>query len=233
MDKIAIIDDEKDIREGLASYLAQNHFEIITFEDGHVLLDEFNKHDFSLVILDVMMPKIDGLELCRALRKKSNVPVIFLSAAGEAFDRILGLEVGADDYISKPFNPREVLVRVKTVLRRRGGCTSGTNHGTIESKDWKISPNKRTITYKDGEEVKFTPAVYELFEYLYQHHGEVVSREQTFEALLKRPFEEFDRTIDIRISRLRKMLDVDKSNFSYIQTVKGSGYLFDVSCHEY
>ena len=233
MDTIAIIDDELDIREGLASYLKQNHFETVVFEDGLSFLDEFHKRDFSLVILDVMMPKIDGLEVCRKLRKKSSIPVIFLSAAGEAFDRILGLEVGADDYISKPFNPREVLVRVKTVLRRRGSGNNST-HGTIETSDWVISPNKRTLTYPNGEEIKFTPAVYELFEYLYQHKGEAVSREQTFEALLKRPFEEFDRTIDIRISRLRKMLDINAENGgSYIQTIKGSGYLFDLNHHEY
>ena len=230
MDKIAIIDDEQDIREGLASYLGQNYFDAVTFEDGFSFLDEFYKRDFSLVILDVMMPKIDGLEICREIRKKSNIPVIFLSAAGEAFDRILGLEVGADDYISKPFNPREVLVRIKTVLRRRNNSV----HGLIEAQDWTISPSKRMLTYTNGGEVKFTPAVYELFEYLYQHQGEVVSREQTFEAILKRPFEEFDRTIDIRISRLRKILDVNGiSNISYIQTIKGSGYLFDLKCHEY
>lgn len=232
MDKIAIVDDEKDIREGISTYLRENHFDTFLFSNGNDLLKSIDNHDYSLILLDVMMPEKDGLEICRELRTRSNIPVIFLSAAGAAFDRIIGLQVGADDYISKPFDHREVLIRIKTVLRRNS--SSNEVFSAVETKDWIISPNKRTITYnKTKKTVKLTPAVFELFQYLYQNKGQTVSREKTFESLLNRPFEEFDRTIDIRISRLRKMLDVDQNTKkSYIETIKGSGYLFDIN-HEY
>ncbi len=228
MEKIAIIDDDRDIADGISAYLERNCYQTVVYNSGHTFLDEFQTQNFSLILLDVMMPEIDGLEVCKALRKTSDVPVIFLSAAGEAFDRILGLEVGADDYITKPFETREVLVRIKAVLRRhQNHHPQGT--GTVKTKLWQISLSKRMITYNDETEVKFTPAVFELFEYLYHHNGKAVSRQKTFEDLLKRPFEEFDRTIDIRISRLRKMLDIDPNHKnSYIQTIKGSGYLMNL-----
>lgn len=232
MEKIAIIDDDREIAEGLSAYLKQHHYDTVIYDNGHRFLEACQKQVFSLALLDVMMPEIDGLEVCRRLRKISELPVIFLSAAGEAFDRILGLEVGGDDYITKPFETREVLVRIKAVLRRHQSY-QGMQEQLVKTSDWEISLSKRTIFYPDGSTVKFTPAVFDLFEYLYQHNGKAVSREKTFEALLNRPFEEFDRTIDIRISRLRKMLDVDpKKDTSYIQTIKGSGYLLNIP-HEY
>jgi DNA-binding response OmpR family regulator len=223
-EKIAIVDDEIDIREGVAKYLTQNHYQVDAYEDGLALLGAIPNKSYSLIILDVMMPKIDGLETCKRLRKITDVPVIFLSAAGEAFDRILGLEVGGDDYLTKPFNSRELLARIKTITRRYQPAKKVD--AIIETNDWMVDLEKRIITYPDGQEVKMQSAIYELLAYLNQHRGKVISREKLFEDILKRPFEEFDRSIDLRVSRLRKLFDINREkDNSYIETVVGAGYI--------
>lgn len=225
--KIAIVDDELDIRKGLTNYLRQNHYLVDDFEGGSSFLTSFSKEVYDLVILDVMMPEMDGLEICREIRKNSQVPVIFLSSAGESFDRILGIETGADDYITKPFTPREVLARIKSILRRSESKPSITTK--ISTPHWEIDTHQQKIIYKNGEEVSFTPALYKLFDYLYQSKSCTVTREKIFGDILKRAFEEFDRTIDIRISRLRKLLDIcPDQDTSYIQTIKGTGYRLDL-----
>ncbi|GMN88861.1 response regulator transcription factor [Francisella sciaenopsi] len=225
--KIAIVDDELDIRKGLANYLHQNHYLVDDFEGGLSFLTSFSKKFYDLIILDVMMPEMDGLEICREIRKNSQVPVIFLSSAGESFDRILGIETGADDYITKPFTPREVLARIKSILRRSESKPLITSK--ISTPHWEIDTHQQKIIYKNGEEVSFTPALYKLFNYLYKSKSYTVTREKIFEDILKRAFEEFDRTIDIRISRLRKLLDTcPDQDTSYIQTIKGTGYRLDL-----
>lgn len=225
--KIVIIDDERDILEGLQSYLKSNHFEVDIFLSGKDFLQQKNISTYDLIILDVMMPDIDGLEVCRNLRKKTNTPIIFLSAAGESFDRILGIEMGADDYITKPFNPREVLVRIKSILRRCDTIQDSISE-YITTPFWKIDTQFRSIIYLSGKKQSFTAALYQMFEYLYKNKSQLVCRERVYIDLLRRDFEEFDRTIDIRVSRLRKMLDVRPENQSYIKTVKGYGYILDL-----
>ncbi|AIT08815.1 hypothetical protein LO80_01700 [Candidatus Francisella endociliophora] len=227
--RIAIVDDESDIREGLANYLVQNHYLVDDFDSGISFLDALSERSYDLVILDVMMPEIDGLDTCRQIRKISEVPVIFLSSAGESFDRILGIETGADDYITKPFNPREVLARIKSILKRTD--IKPTAQSQIKTPYWSIDTQQHKISYNNGEEIVFTPALYKLFDYLYRHKSKTITREKIYEDILKRPFEEFDRTIDIRISRLRKLLDANPdqtADSSYIQTIKGTGYCLNL-----
>ena len=218
MTKLAIIDDDQEILTLLDEYLAKNGFEVEGFADGESFLSR-DETEFSLLILDIGLPGIDGLEICRRLRQKSSIPIIMLTAASDDLDRILGLELGADDYLGKPFNPRELLARIKALLRRMHA----------DSKE-EISDDLIEINYAArkasiaGTELDLTGAEFDLLGVLHKQAGTVLSRDKISELLHRRRIEPFDRSIDTSVSRLRHKLS-DHLEGEIIQSVRGKGYV--------
>ena len=219
MTKLAIIDDDQEILTLLDDYLAKNGFEVEGFTDGESFLSR-DETEFDLLILDIGLPGIDGLEICRRLRQKSSIPIIMLTAASDDLDRILGLELGADDYLGKPFNPRVLLARIKALLRRMYIDTEG------ESSDQQIEINyaarKASIA---GIDLDLTGAEFDLLGVFHKHIGTVLSRDKISELLHRRRIEPFDRSIDTSVSRLRQKLS-DHLEGEIIQSVRGKGYVF-------
>ena len=219
MTKLAIIDDDKEILKLLDDYLVKNGFEVEGFIDGESFLGR-DESEFGLLILDIGLPGIDGLEICKRLRQKSSIPIIMLTAASDDLDRILGLELGADDYLGKPFNPRELLARIKALLRRMHIDTEG------ESSDQQIEINyaarKASIA---GTELDLTGAEFDLLGVFHKQIGTVLSRDKSSELLHRRRIEPFDRSIDTSVSRLRQKLS-DHLEGEIIQSVRGKGYVF-------
>jgi len=219
MTKLAIIDDDKEILKLLDDYLVKNGFEVEGFIDGESFLGR-DESEFGLLILDIGLPGIDGLEICKRLRQKSSIPIIMLTAASDDLDRILGLELGADDYLGKPFNPRELLARIKALLRRMHIDTEG------ESSDQQIEINyaarKASIA---GIELDLTGAEFDLLGVFHKQIGTVLSRDKISELLHRRRIEPFDRSIDTSVSRLRQKLS-DHLEGEIIQSVRGKGYVF-------
>jgi len=218
MTKLAIIDDDVEILKLLDEYLAKNGFEVEGFADGESFLSR-DETEFSLLILDIGLPGIDGLEICRRLRQKSSIPIIMLTAASDDLDRILGLELGADDYLGKPFNPRELLARIKALLRRTHTDSEG------ESSDDQIEINyaarKATIA---GLELELTGAEFDLLCVFHKNLGTVLSRNEIGELLHGRRVDPLDRSIDTNVSRLRQKLSVHFEG-EIIQSVRGKGYV--------
>jgi len=218
MTKLAIIDDDQEILILLDEYLAKNGFEVEGFADGESFLSR-DETEFSLLILDIGLPGIDGLEICRRLRQKSSIPIIMLTAASDDLDRILGLELGADDYLGKPFNPRELLARIKALLRR--------THTDIEDK---ISDDQIEINYAArkasiaGTELELTGAEFDLLCVFHKNLGTVLSRNEIGELLHGRRVDPLDRSIDTNVSRLRQKLS-DHFEGEIIQSVRGKGYV--------
>jgi len=218
MTKLAIIDDDQEILTLLDEYLAKNGFEVEGFVDGETFLSR-DESEFSLLILDIGLPGIDGLEICRRLRQKSNIPIIMLTAASDDLDRILGLELGADDYLGKPFNPRELLARIKALLRR--------THTDIEDE---ISDDQIEINYAArkasiaGTELELTGAEFDLLCVFHKNLGTVLSRNEIGELLHGRRIDPLDRSIDTNVSRLRQKLS-DHFEGEIIQSVRGKGYI--------
>ena len=218
MTKLAIIDDDVEILELLDEYLAKNGFEVEGFADGESFLSR-DETEFSLLILDIGLPGIDGLEICRRLRHKSNIPIIMLTAASDDLDRILGLELGADDYLGKPFNPRELLARIKALLRRmHADSKEEISEGQIEIN---YAARKASIA---GTEIELTGAEFDLLGVFHKQAGTVLSRDKISELLHRRRIEPFDRSIDTSVSRLRHKLS-DHLEGEIIQSVRGKGYV--------
>jgi len=218
MTKLAIIDDDQEILILLDEYLAKNGFEVEGFADGESFLSR-DETEFGLLILDIGLPGIDGLEICRRLRQKSSIPIIMLTAASDDLDRILGLELGADDYLGKPFNPRELLARIKALLRRTHTDYEG------ESSDDQIEINyaarKASIA---GIELELTGAEFDLLCVFHKNLGTVLSRNEIGELLHGRRVDPLDRSIDTNVSRLRQKLS-DHFEGEIIQSVRGKGYV--------
>jgi DNA-binding response OmpR family regulator len=218
MTKLAIIDDDQEILTLLDEYLAKNGFEVEGFADGEAFLSR-DETEFSLLILDIGLPGIDGLEICRRLRIKSSIPIIMLTAASDDLDRILGLELGADDYLGKPFNPRELLARIKALLRR-----------TYIDSEEEISDSQIEINYAArkasiaGIELELTGAEFDLLCVFHKNLGTVLSRNEIGELLHGRRVDPLDRSIDTNVSRLRQKLSVHFEG-EIIQSVRGKGYV--------
>jgi len=215
MEKLAIIDDDSEILQLLEQYLTKNGFEVHSYSDGETFLEEDNSQ-FSLLVLDIGLPGIDGLEVCRRLRQDSTIPIIMLTAASDDFDRILGLELGADDYVSKPFNPRELLARIKALLRRTkididSECQISINHSAREASI-------------EGDVLELTGAEFDLLCVLQRQVGVVQSRDQIGESLRGRRTLPDDRSIDTIVSRLRHKLSSHYEG-EIIQSVRGKGYV--------
>jgi DNA-binding response OmpR family regulator len=218
MQKLALIDDDVEIRQLLSDYLTKNGFEVNAFADGEVFLVE-DHNQFDLVVLDISLPGIDGLEVCRKLRQNSNIPIIMLTAASDDFDRILGLELGADDYMCKPFNPRELLARIKALLRRTHSDLKDENsQGQI---DINVAARSAIV---NGVLLDLTGAEFDLLYVFTNKVGVVLSRDKIGELLHGRKVQPFDRSIDTIVSRLRHKLS-DHFEGEIIQSVRGKGYV--------
>jgi DNA-binding response OmpR family regulator len=221
--KILIIDDEAKIVEICQDYLKAAGFSVVTSLDGEGGLEKARKEKPDLILLDLMLPGIDGLDICRELRKESNTPIIMLTARVEETDKLIGLELGADDYITKPFSPREMVARVRTVLRRAQGDSTAE---VIRAGNLTLDRN-RFIVLINEREISLTPTEFEILATLASQPGRIFSRSQLLMAVRGVAFESYERAIDSHIRNLRKKLDADMSNFEWIVTIHGVGYKFN------
>jgi two-component system OmpR family response regulator len=224
--QLLLVDDDGEIRGLVSKFLRSNGFRVLTASNGVEMREALLHAGISLVILDIMLPGTDGLELCRELRRTSSVPVIMLTAKGDDLDRIIGLEVGADDYLAKPFNPRELLARIKAVLRRsqQTAQTSLPQHGRgIVFADWRLDTLRRELTDPAGVLVDLSTGEYDLLLSFLEAPQRVLSRDYLLDAARNRVAEAFDRSIDVQISRLRRKIEVKGE---MIKTVRGAGYMF-------
>jgi two-component system OmpR family response regulator len=228
---ILIVDDDREIRSLLAKYLETNGFRATAVEDGRAMNAAMQQNRFDLIVLDLMLPGDDGLALCRELRRNSQIPIIMLTARGEDVDRIVGLEVGADDYLPKPFNPRELLVRIKAVLRRSAHAPRDPDSAVVRTfrfGGWQLNTTTRTLTDSEGSSVALSGAEYRLLTVLLGSPSRVLSRSQLATLLRGREADPQDRSIDVRVSRLRQLLGDDARASQIIKTVYGEGYVIGV-----
>ena len=229
---LLIVDDDREIRGLLAQYLDKHDFRTTAVPDGREMRRVLERSHVDLLVLDLMLPGEDGLSLCRELRGRSQLPIIMLTARGEDVDRIVGLELGADDYVAKPFNPRELLGRIKAVLRRSAHTPRDPSPETVRSfifGGWRLDTITRALTDSEGREVALSGAEYRLLAVLLAAGNRVLTRAQLTELLRGRDADPFDRSIDVRISRLRQILGDDARAPQIIKTVYGEGYVVGVS----
>lgn len=225
---ILVVDDDIGLRELLQQYLSEQGYSVDAVADGAAMERYLAEHAADLVILDLMLPGEDGLTLARKLRMRGSLPIIMLSARGEDIDRIIGLEVGADDYLAKPFNPRELLARIRSVLRRREGGDSRTDEtaqGVFCFGPYRLELHTRSL-FRDGAEVVLTAGEFNLLRVFAEHPNHVLSRDSLMDALKGYERTPFDRSIDVRVTRLRRKIENDPSTPIYVRTVWGEGYLF-------
>jgi DNA-binding response OmpR family regulator len=224
---LLVVDDDRETRELLSLYLGEQGFDVATVEDGRAMDAWLADHSTDLVILDLMLPGEDGLSIARRLRIDRKLPIVMISARGEELDRIVGLEVGADDYLPKPFNPRELLARVRAVLRRSGPVTEAA--GVITSRfhfgPFRFDPDARAL-YRGEEELDLSRAEFDLLRVFIEHPNRVLSRDQIMDQLSGHDRDPYDRSIDVRVTRLRHKIEEDPVEPRYIRTVWGVGYQF-------
>jgi len=228
--RILVVDDDQRLRDLLTRYLAEQKFEVRAVPDAPAMDKQLSRERYDLVVLDLMLPGEDGLAICRRLRAAGGAPaIIMLTAKGDEVDRIVGLEMGADDYLPKPFNPRELVARIHAVLRRkpRGGPPGapGAEDGAHRFGAFEFNPGTRELK-KDGKAVPLTTGEYSVLKVLVEHPRQPLSRDKLMELARGREYEVFDRSIDVQISRLRKLVEEDPAHPRYIQTVWGHGYVF-------
>jgi len=228
-EKILVVDDEASIRRILETRLSMIGYDVVTAADGEEAIATFNENHPDLVVLDVMMPKLDGYGVCQELRKESDIPIIMLTALGDVADRITGLELGADDYVVKPFSPKELEARIRSVLRRvdKEGLSGIPSSGVIQIGSIKIDTNRRQV-YKGDERIRLTGMEFSLLELMVGRSGEAFSRSEILQEVWGyTPERHVDtRVVDVHISRLRAKLEDDPSNPELILTARGTGYMF-------
>lgn len=227
---ILVVDDDQALRELLHRYLQEQGFNAVTVDGGDAMKAWLQNHQPDLVVMDLMLPGEDGLTLTRYLRAISDTPVLILSAKGEDIDRIVGLEIGADDYLAKPFNPRELVARIRAVLRRHSSRDNGNAGAQKQSQLYAFGPYILNLNnyslQKNGDELSLTSGEIALLALLVQHPNRVLSRDQLIDLLKGYDRSPFDRSIDVRITRLRHKIEEDPKHPQYIRTIWGKGYLF-------
>jgi two-component system OmpR family response regulator len=231
-DHILIVDDDAEIRTLLARYLEKNGLRATAVGDGRAMWQALDAALFDLIVLDLMLPGEDGLTLCRNLRARSDIPVVMLTARGEETDRIVGLEMGADDYLAKPFSARELLARIKSVLRRTRSLPPNLRPDDdvrIRFGDWTLDTQQRRLIATDGRVTELSGAEYRLLRIFVEHPNRVLNRDQLVELTQGREAEPLDRSIDVQVSRLRHRLGDDPREPAIIKTVRGEGYVFAIS----
>lgn len=225
---LLVVDDDREIRKLLTEYLEQAGYRVSAVADGKAMRRVLDSHRVDLVVLDLMLPGEDGLTLCRDLRTRSNLPVLMLTARGTDVDRIVGLEMGADDYLAKPFNPRELLARIKSILRRAQSLPpnlEAEDVGTFRFGEWSLDVAARHLVAPDGLVVPLSGAEYRLLRVFLEHSQVVLSRDQLLELANGREAILFDRSIDVLVGRLRKRLRDDGREPQLIKTIRGEGYV--------
>jgi two-component system, OmpR family, response regulator len=224
--RLLLVDDEATLREPLADYLSRQGFGVTQAQSAAEARSRLREEMPALVLLDIMMPGEDGLSLCRHLVESKDIPVILLTAKGEATDRIVGLEIGADDYVVKPFEPRELVARIRSVLRRaaRNGPPPGDNE-TYRFEGWTLDPLKRRLTDPEGAVVAISSAEFRLLMAFLEHPRQVLDRDRLLDMVQGREAHLFDRAVDNQVSRLRRKIEADTKNPQLIQTVWGGGYM--------
>lgn len=227
---ILVVDDHHEIRELLSKYLTRNGFRVSHADGGSKMRQILKTAAINLIVLDVMMPGEDGLTLCRYVRENEDIPVILLTALGEDTDRIVGLEIGADDYVTKPFNPRELLARIKSVLRRSQSLPREAQQtdepDVLKFDDWVLHVHQRELLSPKGVTVPLSAADYRLLLTFLKRPTMVLSRDQLLDLTSGRTAQIFDRSIDNQVSRLRKKIEDDPKTPKLIKTVRGGGYVF-------
>jgi DNA-binding response OmpR family regulator len=229
---VIVCDDEPDIRDTVSEYLENNGFCVTPAAAGAALRELIGTRHFDVVVLDIRMPGEDGLSLARYLREHSDVAIIMLTGSSEIVDRVVGLEIGADDYVGKPVDLRELLARIKAVLRRTAGrkrngekAAPGSEF-SLDFGECRFFPEMQKLFSAEGAEISITPMEAQLLKVFAEHRGRILNRDQLLELAHDRGWEPFDRSIDIRISRLRKKIETDAAKPSVIRTVRGIGYIY-------
>jgi two-component system OmpR family response regulator len=226
---ILIVDDDREIRDLLSRFLEKHDYRVDVAADGRAMMAALEDGRFDLVVLDLMMPGEDGLSLCRRLRASSTLPVIMLTAVSEETDRIIGLEMGADDYLTKPFNPRELLARIKAVLRRTGGgpVEVGEAAGQVLAfENWRLDLTRRELRSAEGVLTPLTAGEFDLLVAFIERPHRVLSRDQLLDLTRGRTAAPFERSVDVQLSRLRRKIETDPKTPAIIKTVRGGGYVF-------
>jgi len=223
MARILIVDDEEKIRAVIREYAQFNHYDTDEAEDGIQAVNKCLKEDYDLIIMDIMMPKLDGYAACKEIRKEKDIPIIMLSARGEEYDKLFGFELGIDDYVVKPFSPKELMARVSAVLARRSRPADEAQATVISSGDLVINTEARTVTI-GGEKIELTLKEYEILLYLMQNKGIALSRDRMLRDIWGYDFFGDDRTIDTHIKNLRSRIGEHRDKIS---TVRGVGYKFE------
>lgn len=229
---LLVVDDDREIRRLIEEYLTQAGYRVSTAAEGKTMRHLMEQHRFDLVVLDLMLPGEDGLSLCRNLRTRSNLPILMLTARGSEIDRIVGLEMGADDYLAKPFNPRELLARIRSILRRAHALPPNLvpeEVSVFRFSGWTLEVASRNVTASDGLVVPLSGAEFRLLRVLLEHPHRVFSRDQLLELTNGREAILFDRSIDVLVGRLRKRLRDDGKEPALIKTVRGEGYVLAAS----
>jgi two-component system OmpR family response regulator len=229
MPHILVVDDDREIRELLARFLERHRLRVTAVRDGREARRAWTQGHYHLVVLDLMLPGESGLDLARWLRTQADTPIVMLTAMGEETDRIIGLELGADDYVPKPFNPRELLARIRAVLRRAGEAADRRiEHDGAQALrfgGWTLEPARRRLLNPDGVEVPLTGGEFDLLHALVERPNRVLTRDMLLDLLRGRQAGPFDRAIDVAISRLRRKLEDDGRHAQLIKTVRGGGYV--------
>jgi two-component system, OmpR family, phosphate regulon response regulator OmpR len=225
MQKIVLVDDDDKLREKVGDYLQSKDFEVKSFPLAEGVCDYIKENHVDLLLLDVMMPEQDGFSLARDIRAFSDVPILFFSASSDDVDKIIGLELGADDFVSKPVNPRELVARIKAILRRSSPDLI-TGKDTFRFGDFEINFKSYKLT-KNGQVVDISSGEIELLIHFCKSANIVLSREAILDKLKSDNEESFDRSVDVRITRLRKRIETEPSKPKFLKTVRGQGYIFD------
>ena len=225
--QILVVDDDRDIRDLLSRFLVRSGLRVSVARDSREMEQHLRDAHIDLVVLDLMLPGKDGLTICRELRAEAATPVIMLTAMGEATDRIVGLEVGADDYLAKPFEPRELLARIRAVLRRyeTPGRAQDSNVQSLHFSGWTLDLARRRLTAGDGALVSLSGGEFDLLLALAERPRRVLSRDQLLDLTRGRSASPFDRSVDVLVSRLRRKVEADSQSPELIQTVRGGGYM--------
>jgi len=223
--RLLVVDDEPELRTLLKRYLSEQGYQVTAVADGVAMRQHLDRHAVDLVILDLMLPGEDGLSLARHLREQGDQAIIMLSARGEEVDRIVGLEMGADDYLAKPFNPRELLARVRAVIRRSRERNAQGKEEPLRFGPFELNLFSHKLS-RDGDEIPLTAGEFELLRIFAQHPNSVLSRDRLLDLTKGYERSPFDRSIDVRVNRLRRKIEPNASEPTYLRTVWGAGYLF-------
>ncbi len=227
-ERVLMIEDDEALADMVAEYLGEAGYQVTSRGEAMSGLELIRRNEFDVLILDVMLPDLDGFEVCRKVRAESDLPILMLTARGDETDRIVGLELGADDYLPKPFNPRELLARLKAILRRRGAAPGAR---TLRFGNLEIDREARIVRV-EGRERSLTSYQFDLLAALANKAGRVMSRERLMDSVKGEPLEAFDRSIDVHISRIRSAIEDDPKHPRRILTIRGAGYVFAQSQDE-